>query len=299
MVIITRPDFFYLALRSSTSLFFAVLAVYVCDVSGIVNIAVEGMMLMSAFWGMAVSTWTNSSFLGVLGGILSSIMLSALFAALYLKLKANPIMIGLSMNLFSAGFTVLLLNAFAGSKGTSISMKSKVLPNLDIPVLKDIPILGDVLNNHNVLTYIALVLIPLMYFMVEKTKWGLRMRAVGESEEMARNLGVDVRKVKTFVILLSGFLSALGGVFLSMGYVSWFSKNMTGGRGFIALAIQAFGGRSVYLSSLLAFLFGMTEIVSYNLQVFGFSVEAVKMIPFVLTMLLLVIFSKIKSQNSL
>ncbi|MBC7115865.1 MAG: ABC transporter permease, partial [Pseudothermotoga sp.] len=146
------PAFWYSVLRVSTPLLFAVMAALVSSISGSINIGIEGMMLMAAFWGNVVGAFVKNPWIGLVAGVASAMAMSLLLAFSHLKLRVNLVIAGVALNLFGSGFTVFMLFALTGEKGTSASLGSQPIPRLDIPLLRDIPFLGKVLNNHNALT---------------------------------------------------------------------------------------------------------------------------------------------------
>ena len=291
---ILSTQFVYSILRVSTPLIFATLGALLSDVSGVINIALEGMMLMSAFWGVMVSAWTGSAWIGLLVGVGSSVLLAIALAYFHLNLKTDLILAGIALNIFSSGFTVSLLYMISGDKGSSASVKSYVLPKLSIPFLDKIPVIGGMLNNHHVLTYIAFLSVFLVQYLIYKTPLGLKMKAVGENPDAAQSVGVSVTRVKYIALILSGLMAGLGGSFLSMGYVSWFARDMTNGRGFIGLAAQALGGHSAIGGMLGAMLFGFAEALSYTLQAIQLPSEITNMLPFIFTIVALIVYARAK-----
>ena len=291
---ILSPQFFYSILRVTTPVLYAALAALLSDVAGSTNIGIEGMMLMSAFWGVMFSAWTGSAWIGLLAGVVSSVLLSLALAYFYLNLKTDLVLAGIAFNIFSSGATVFLLYLFTGDKGSSSSLKSYVLPKIDIPLIKDIPVVGDILSGHHVLTYIAFISVFVVQYLIYKTPLGLRLRAVGENPDAAQSVGISVKKIRYISILLSGFFAGLGGAFLSMGYVSWFARDMTNGRGFIGLAAQALGGHSAYGSMWGSLLFGLAEAASYTLQAIRIPSEFTNMLPFIFTIVALIIYARSK-----
>ena len=291
---IFSAQFLYSVLRVTTPVLYAALGALLSDVAGVINIALEGMMLMSAFWGVMVSAWTGSAWLGLLAGVTSSVLLALALAYFHLNLKTDLILAGIALNIFASGSTVFLLYFFTGDKGSSSSVKSYVLPKLEIPLIKDIPVLGDILSNHHVLTYIGFALVFVVQYLIYKTPLGLRMRAVGENPEAAQSVGISVKKIRYISLVLSGLMAGLGGAFLSMGYVSWFARDMTNGRGFIGLAAQALGGKSAIGGMLGALLFGLAEAMSYSFQAIRIPSEFTNMLPFIFTIVALAIYARSK-----
>lgn len=291
------PAFWYSVLRVSTPLLFAVMAALVSSIAGSINIGIEGTMLMAAFWGNVIGAFAKNPWIGLLAGVASAVGMSLLLAFSHLKLRVNLVIAGVALNLFSSGFTVFMLFALTGEKGTSASLGSQPIPRLNIPLLRDIPFVGGVLNNHNALTYLALISIFVVDYLIRKTPLGMRMRAVGENPDAVTSVGVSVVRVKYLSLLLSGLFAGLAGAFLSMGYVSWFARDMTSGRGFIALAAQALGGKSAILGALGALLFGVAEATGFTLQALRIPSEITNMIPFILTLIVLIVYARTRIKS--
>jgi len=248
-------------------------------------------MLISAFFGVIVSAFTKSLILGFLAGILAGVALSSILSYFHLKLKADIILAAIALNLFASGLTVFLLYIFAKDKGTSSSLRSLVFPSIEIPILKDIPIVGEIFSGHNILTYVALLSVLIFYILIFKTPLGLRIRAVGQNPDAASSVGINVNKIKFYALILSGFFGALGGLYLSMGYVSWFARDMTAGRGFIAIAASNLGANlplGVFLASI---LFGILNTIAIYLASLQVPSEFIQMIPYIATIITLAIYS--------
>ncbi|MEJ5229858.1 MAG: ABC transporter permease [Pseudothermotoga sp.] len=294
-----NPQFWYSVIRVSTPLLFGVMAALLSSITGTINIGIEGMMLMSAFWGTIVASLAQNPWLGLLAGIASSTVLAIILAYFHLKLKTDLVIGGVALNLLSSGLTVFLLYLITGDKGSSASLKSTVIPRLDIPLLKDLPFVGKVLSGHNTLTYIAIICVFVVHYLVKKTPLGIRMRAVGENPGAAVSVGISVLRMKFLSLILSGIFAGFGGAFLSMGYVSWFARDMTSGRGFIAIAAQALGGNSALFGAFGAILFGIAEAAGITLQSLRIPSEITNMLPFILTLIVLVIYarSRIRSHS--
>ncbi len=284
-------EFVASAIRVTTPILLAALAALVAELAGTPNIALEGIMLFSAFIGVIVSGFTGSLILAVIAGIMMGMLLAGVLAYFSLKLKTNIILAAIAINIFSSGGTIFFLTTLTGDKGSSASVNSLVLPNIDIPFIKDIPVLGDIISGHHIITYVAIIAVFIVQFMLYRTSLGLRIRAVGENPEAAESVGISVNKTRITALLISGFLASLGGLFLSMGYVSWFARDMTAGRGFIALAAQALGGSSAYGVAMGSLLFGFTEASSYSLQFFDIPYEITQSLPFIITVAVLAVYA--------
>jgi len=288
---ILSPSFGFAILRVMTPILFASIGVAFSALAGSINISLEGTMLISAFFGVIVSAFTKSLTLGLISGILAGIGLASILAYFHLKLKADIILAAIALNMFASGFTIFLLYIFAKDKGTSSSLKSLVFPSIQIPILKDIPILGEIISGHNILTYLALLSILIFFIIIFKTPLGLRIRAVGQNPDAASSVGINVNKIKFYALLLSGIFGALGGLYLSMGYVSWFARDMTAGRGFIAIAASNLGAHlplGVFLASI---LFGILNTIAIYLASLQVPSEFIQMIPYIATIITLTIYS--------
>ncbi len=290
--IIFSVSFGYAVLRVMTPILFAALGAVVSDQAGVINIGLEGMMLTSAFTGVVVSAYTESAWLGLAAGVVAATLMALLMGYFSLKLKTDIILAGIAMNLLASGGTVFLLYVIAHDKGVSSSLASKVLPQLELPIIKDIPVLGAILSNHNVLTYIALLSVIVVYYFLYRTPLGLRLRAVGENAHAAESVGVGVHRVQFIALAISGMLAGFGGAHLSMGYVSWFSRDMTAGRGFIGLAAEALGGRTPFGTLVASLFFGFADALSNYLQSLRVPSEFVQMIPYLATVLGLAIYAQ-------
>lgn len=299
--ILLKDGFWFAVIRSTTPILLTTLGAMIAARAGARNIALEGTMLTASFVGVAASHFTQSAFLGLVFAVLSGIIMSNIIAYFALKLKSNIIISGISLNLMASGMTVFGLYLLTGDKGASTSLNSLVLPNINIPIIENIPVLGNILSGHNVLTYVALILVFVVWVMFKYTKLGLRIKAVGESPEAAESVGISVNKVKYIALTMSGALAALGGAFLSMGYVTLFSAGMTSGRGYIALATQAMAGSNPVVGLLTSSLFGFAESMSNYLQGAKLPIEFIQMLPYLAIVVIYVIYcaNKTKKENSL
>lgn len=299
--ILLKDGFWFAVIRSTTPILLTTLGAMIAARAGARNIALEGTMLTASFVGVAASHFTQSAFAGLALAVLSGIIMSNIIAYFALKLKSNIIISGISLNLMASGMTVFGLYLLTGDKGASTSLNSLTLPNINIPIIENIPVVGGILSGHNILTYIALLLVLLVWIMFKYTKLGLRIKAVGESPEAAESVGISVNKVKYIALTMSGALAALGGAFLSMGYVTLFSAGMTSGRGYIALATQAMAGSNPVVGLLTSSLFGFTESMSNYLQGAKLPIEFVQMLPYLAIVIIYVIYcaNKTKKENTL
>ena len=295
--IIFSVDFGYAVLRVTTPILFAALGALISDKAGVINIALEGMMLISALTGVIVSAVFQSASLGLLSAVVIGGLVGILLAYFALNLKTDVILAAIAINLLAAGGTVFILFIVGGDKGISSSLPSLTLPKVTIPFIEQIPLIGSIISGHNILTYTAFIAVFLMYVLLYKTPLGLRIRAVGENPGAADSVGISVKKIQYIALTISGMLAGLGGAYMSMGYVSWFSKNMTAGRGFIALAAEAMGGATPHGAMLTSLLFGFFDALSNSLQSLRIPGEFVQMIPYLATVIGLVIYAANKTKQ--
>jgi general nucleoside transport system permease protein len=299
--VILTTDFAFSVLRVTTPILFAALGALISSRAGIINIGMEGSMLVAALTGVVVSAYTGSAWIGLLGAVLSGILLSAILAYFTLKIKTDIILGGIAINMFASGGTIFILYLLSGDKGASTSLASKSLPSIHIPILKDIPVLGDILSGHNVLTYISILSVFIVFYLLKRTPLGLRIRSVGENPHAAQSVGVSVYKVQYTSLLLSGLFAGLGGAYMSMGYLSMFTRDMIAGRGWIAIAAEAMGRGSTIGTTATAFLFGTADALSNAFQVLKIPAELIFTIPYVATVIGLLVFSiretRLKAKN--
>ena len=237
---IFSTEFVYMWIRVVTPILLPALGGAICNRAGVVNLGLEGIMLLSALAGVLGSAFGGNLLAGLAAGLGTALVVSLVFAYFHLNLKANATICGTAINTFASGFTVLLLFTITGEKGTSASLKSFSFPTVNIPLIEDIPVIGKILSGHNLMTYVALLAVLVVWFLLYKMPLGLRIRSVGENPDAASSVGVNVRRTRYIAILLCGVLTGLGGMYMSMGYLGMFTREMVAGRGFIALAAAYF-----------------------------------------------------------
>ena len=295
--IICSTEFFYSIFRVTTPILLAALGAMITSRAGVVNIGLEGIMLFSALAGVVTSASTQSAAVGLLAAILVGVLISALMADVMLVLRSDITLTGFAVNALGSGCTVFLLYVICNDKGISSSLASKVLPKVNLPLIQDIPFVGKVLSGHNIMTYVAFLLIIVIYWLVNKTPLGLRIRAVGENPHAAESVGIKVTRIQLIAMLISGVLAGMAGAYMSMGYVSWFARDMMAGRGFIALAAQQLGQGTVVGSMLASLAFGAADSLANNLQALRLPSEFVQSIPYAVTIVGLVIYSASKKRR--
>lgn len=281
---IFSAPFLFSIIRVATPLLFVSMAALVSRKAGMLVIAFEGIMLFAALGGVIGSAFTQSIVLGVVFSILLGTLVTLLFAYFVLVLQANSILTGLAINIFGSGGTVFLLYMITGDKGSSTRLNSLTVPTISLPLIRDIPFLGQVLSGHNALTYLAVLVVIFVYIFINKSVLGLRIRSVGENPHAAESLGIDVVKIQTLSLVISGILASLGGAYMSMAYLPFFTRDMMAGRGFMAIAAQNLGGGNVFYTAFVALFFGMAEALSNVMQSLNLPSELMQAVPYIATM---------------
>jgi len=272
-------------IRFATPLVFAALGGMFSERSGVVNIGLEGLMLISAFAGVVGAFLSGSAWAGLLSALGAGLIFGLIHAVMCVTFEADHIISGTAINLLALGGTGFLMVIVFNQGGTSPDVE-KFAP-VAIPVLSWIPVIGPALFDQSLLVYLMYLLVPVSFFVLFKTPFGLRLRATGEVPEAVDTAGVSVARMRYFGVALSGMLAGLGGVYLSMGILSAFSENMTGGRGFIALAALIFGRWHPVGAFGAALLFGLAQALTIRVPPEAIPNEFIQMIPYVLTIVVL------------
>src|SRR5215510_2727400 len=276
-------------IRLSTPLILAALGGLYSERGGVINIALEGIMLAGAFTAASVTAFVHNPWLGLLAACVAGLLVSLIHAIASIQFKADQVVVGTAINIMFLGVPALLSGVFFESTGSTPQLpREQTLPDWDIPVIDRIPVLSQLLSGHKPIVYIALAMVPISYFVLYRTRFGLRLRSVGENPEAADTAGVSVSKLRYAGVLLSGLLAGIGGAYLSIGQNSLFTRNMTAGRGFIALAALIFGKWHPVGAFLACLLFGLADAISDQMQgVVPIPVQMIQIIPYVLTMIVL------------
>ena len=216
---IFTTSFGYSIIRITSPILFAALAAVVAEKAGVTNIGLEGIMMISALFGVLFAYWTSYWWVGVIGAVVVGIILALIIGVFALKLKTDIILAGIAINLVGSGGTIFLLYLFTGLKGNTASLTTPgmLTPKIDIPILESIPILGPIFSGHSILTYVAFILVLLVWILLYKTAIGLQIRAVGENSHAADSVGISVLKIQYIALGISGALSGLGGTTLRAG----------------------------------------------------------------------------------
>lgn len=256
--------------------------------ANVFNISMEGMLLVSAFCAVAGSYTAESWVVGLLCGIVGSMMISLLFSFFVQKMRAGEFITGIAINTFALGATTYFLRQLFNVKGSLVSGRIKAIPKWDIPLIKDIPVLGNILSGHAFPLYIVIiVVVPLVYVLLYKTSFGLRLRASGFDSKVLDSVGIKSEMLKFISILICGFLCGIGGSFLSLGYMSMFTENMSNGRGWISLAIIILTKGHPVSTLLMCLIFGLTSGMGMALQGVDIPTQFTDMLPYLTVLIAL------------
>lgn len=274
-------------IRLMTPLVLTAMGGVFADRANIFNIGLESFMLISAFFAMYGSYLAENAVVGLLFGILSSIVVSLVFGLFVLHFNSDVIVVGIAFNLSSWGVTTLLLDGIFNTRGAFMHPRIKSFGNIDIPLLKDIPYVGPILSGQNVLVYVALASVVVSYIVLYKTPFGLRLRGVGIKEKAAQTAGVNILTYRWITVLITGFFAGISGTFLSLGGISMFTEKMSAGKGFLALAAIMIGDGNPVKVFLACLVFAYTDAIAIGLQSFSIPSQIVLMLPYVATVFVL------------
>ena len=275
--------------RASVPILLAAIGGLICERAGVFQISLEGTMLVGAFTGVSVSYVSGNAYLGVLGAIAGGMATSSLLAVGHVSRKGDPIVIGIAINLLAVGLTGFLLPQFFDLRGVFRDPAIVGLEKYEIPLLADIPVVGNGLFDMTLAGYLSFVLVPIVWIMLFRTAVGLRLRGVGENPAAAHTRGVPVSTYQYAAVATSGLLAGLAGAQLALGNVVQFAENMTAGRGWIAVVAVLLGRAHPFGVLAACLLFGFAEGLGFRLQGNGFAVQVTDALPWVATLLALVI----------
>jgi general nucleoside transport system permease protein len=278
--------------RMAIPLLLASLGELINERSGVLNMGVEGVMMCGALGGFVGSSLSHSPWVGALLGLVAGAAAGLIIAVLCVTMYANQAIVGVIFNLLAQGLTGFMFRAIYGIRTTQAPPKAIPFDNLDIPVLSQIPVLGQVLFSHPPLVYLAVLLVPLTVFLLWRTRFGLEVRTVGGYAKAADTMGIDVYRVRYLALLLGSALAGLGGAFLTV-QLGVYRDGMTSGRGYIAIAIVTFARWNPWAVLGGALLFGVADSLQLYLQAFGFKIpyQFLLMLPYVLTVIVLTLRS--------
>jgi general nucleoside transport system permease protein len=271
------------SLRAAVPLIFGALAGVLCERAGVINIAIEGQLLAGAFTAAVVASVADSAVVGAIGGLAAGALVAGLLALLAIRYRTDQIVAGVVLIVLVTGLTNFLTSqVLATSSGFNTPTKFRAI---EIPLLADIPILGPVLFDHTLLVYVAVASVVVLQYALYHTRWGLRLRSVGEHPKAADTVGIRVLATRYRAVLLGGAIAGLGGVYLSIDVASQFSRQMTGGKGFIALAAMLAGRYNPRGALGAALVFGFADALATSLQILSVGVPSslLRTAPFVAT----------------
>ncbi|MFN6558598.1 MAG: ABC transporter permease [Nostoc sp. ChiSLP01] len=275
------------SIRAATPLIFAALGELITEKSGVLNLSVEGMMLVGAASGFIAASVTGNIYFGLLIALISGIAIALIHALLTVTIAANQVATGLALSIFSSGLSAFIGTGYVGKTITG-------LQPVDIPILKSIPFLGKVLFNQDILVYASVVLAIVVWWFLRSTRPGLVLRSIGESPDAADALGLPVSRVRYLAIMFGGAMAGLAGGYLSLAYTPLWAENMTGGRGWIAIALVVFATWKPERILLGAYLFGGVSAIQLILQGLGVNISPyiLSSLPYLATILVLVSISR-------
>jgi len=278
---------FAAAIRMATPIALAAMGGAFSERAGIINIGLEGMILTGAFAGVLGSYYTGSPWIGVFLSAVTGGLLAALFALFIIKFKADHVVTGVGLNILALGATTWLMQVIWKTRGASPAVTG--LKEFSIPVLNKIPVIDKLIGTQSPLVYLMFVLIIGGWILMFKTPLGLRLRMIGEHPEAADTLGINIKKMQYLSVIISGVLAGLGGAYLSLGQLKYFSMDMSAGRGYMALAANTFGQWNPVGGFGASFLFSFTDAVQMRLQALnlGIASELIQMLPYLLTIVVL------------
>jgi ABC-type uncharacterized transport system permease subunit len=285
--LLVTADLWKATLEASALLLLPALGGVISERSGVVNIAMEGMMLTGAFFAVVADLAFQNPWLAALVAIIAGGLMALIHAVVSIRFRADQIVSGIAINIFAAGLTLFLVNRIYGLQDIGHVGPANLLPYINIPILDQIPFLGRVLFQQNVVVYAALILLVVVNVVLFRTRLGLRVRAVGEHPQAADTAGINVYAIRYGAVITSGLLSGLAGAFLAIGISNTFVPNMTDGRGYIALAAMIFGKWRPVGAFIACLIFGFGQAVYDANSVIHVSQYLLSMLPYVLTLIVL------------
>jgi simple sugar transport system permease protein len=276
------------SLVRATPIALAALCGVISERSAVINIGIEGIMLIAAQAAVVAASVTNSLFVGLIVALLVGGLIAAAHAYLVIRFKVDQIVSGVAINIFGAGLTAFIGSRFL-EKSTDVLNNSGIFPVISIPILDRIPILGPMLFENNIIIYLMLTIVVVMHIMLFYTPWGLRTRAVGEHPKAADTLGINVYFVRYVNVIVGGMIAGLGGAYFTIGSVGRFDESMTAGKGFIGLAAMIFGKWTPIGAFASSLIFGFADSLQVKLQILRVPIptEFLLMAPYIVTMIIL------------
>jgi ABC-type uncharacterized transport system permease subunit len=290
-------DILSTGLRMSTPFILAGLGGLISLSAGDLNIALEGFMMVGAFFAILGSYLSESFLVGILFALGASFLYALIFGLFTIKLKADVFVVGIAFNLLAASASTFMSMLFFNVRGSFSDPRIQGIPSIDIPFLDNIPIINQLFNHHSALVYVSWIMIAFFWFIMYRTPFGFYLRAAGEHPEALETTGIRVNKIRWYAAVICGLMCGLAGAHLSIGYLNLFVDNMTAGRGFIALSAVIFGGSNPIIMSFISLLFGLAEGVSLRIQNMGIPSQFTLMLPY-LTTIFALIFRAIRQRRN-
>ncbi len=289
---IFSENFLNSSISYALPIIFAAFAALISNKANIVSINIEGSMSVSALCGALVSYYTQSWVIGLLAAIAAGIGMSQLLALSAIRLKTDSFLSGIALNTFASGLCVLVLYLVLGVKGDSSMAPSVLIPQIRVPLLSQIPVVGPALFAQNLLFYVAIISLFALLFLLYRTRLGTKIRATGYNPEATASVGIKTGRVQTISLVFCGIFCGLGGAYLSMANLGYFSAGMVSGRGFIGIAAEAMGAGKPVLTMLFSLLFGAVDYFAVGGQtVISAPYELLNTLPYIMTLAALLIYS--------
>jgi ABC-type uncharacterized transport system permease subunit len=285
--LLLTADLWHATLAASVLFLLPALGGVISERSGVVNIAMEGMMLAGAFFGVVADLAWHNPWAATAVAILAGGLMALIHAVVSIRYRADQIVSGIAINIFAAGLTVFLVNRIYGLQDIGHVGQADLLPTVNVPVLALIPFVGRIFFQQNVVVYAALILLVVMNVVLFRTRLGLRIRSVGEHPQAADTAGINVYFIRYGAVISGGLLCGLAGAFLAIGVSNTFVPNMTGGRGYIALAAMIFGKWTPFGAFVACLIFGLGQAIYDNNSIIHVSPYLLSMLPYILTLVVL------------
>lgn len=294
--VVVLPTFYFMIIQSAAPILLAALGCAVAQKASSTNMGMEGIMTFTALVAVLVSSAVGGAaaggpWVGLLIAMIVGALLGYLVSVFAYRLKIDITLVGIALNLIGTGASVYLMYVLTGDRSTTTSLISGTLPKVSIPLLKDIPVIGQIFSGHYVLTYISYILVFVLSFFIFKTKLGLRIRAVGENPNAAESVGISSLKIKTTALVLSGLFGGIAGAFMSTCYLPYFSSGLIAGRGFVGLAACMMGSANPGVVCLCCLAFGIFYAFANFANLSNLSIYALGAMPYVVVLIGVVVYS--------
>ncbi len=288
-----------ITIRAGTSLLYATFGAILTERSGIQNLGVEGIMMVGAASAFAAAYHSGNAWIGLLTAMFVGLILGCIHAFLTITLRAEQVVCGLAMTIFGTGLASFMGQRLGPGNTTMVGLQGPAFERIAIPYLREIPFIGEALFNQDIMVYILYILIPLIWFFIYKTRQGLELRAVGENPQAIDALGMNVTKTRFIYTVVGAILMGIAGAHLSLGYLQGWADNITGGRGWIAIALVIFSTWNPLRAVLGALLFGGINALQFRMQAAGTTLPSsfLNMLPYIATILVLVLITMIERKS--